>query len=81
MWIVLIIAVNAVAAAASDIKMTIMQFGNMDYNGAKQAAKVGILFTIVSILHFGISTFHRWDLIDIQACPFPRWWQMLRCYL
>ena len=70
MWIALIV-VNAVAGA-SGIKMT-MQFGNMDYNGVKQAAKVGILLTIVSILHFGISTFppypcfssEYWDLIDI----------------
>ena len=45
----------------------------IDYNGAKQAAKVGILLTIGSILHFGISTFpphpcfssECWDLIVI----------------
>ena len=54
MWIVLIIA-NAVAAASS-IK-TAMQFGDIDYNGAKQAAKVGILLTIMSIfiVFWGIS--------------------------
>jgi Na+-driven multidrug efflux pump len=67
MWIALII-VNAVAGATG-IKMT-MQMGDMDYNGAKQAAKVGILLiTIVSILHFEVSTSlphccfssERWD--------------------
>ena len=58
MWIVLIV-VNAVAGA-SGIKMT-MRLGNMDYNGAKQAAKVGILLTIVvlSVLFLAIFFFIR----------------------
>ena len=47
MWIVLIV-VNALSGA-SGIKMT-MRLGSMDYDGAKQAAKVGIFLIILVLI-------------------------------